>query len=346
MKNIIRQAYGKQGFANILLIVLVVALAGALGYVTWVRKPATEIVSTPTPTSSPNLQGVSGDETANWKMYSAAGIQFKYPNEWQLETKKVGVRTEVTFITPKKGIDGLSTEIFKFSYAPNQGGLTLKEWWAEVSKTDIYKKDSEKILAGVTAYVLQIPSTGAPIRYVFITKSPSLIIDIAAVGESIERVLATLRVNEGAGAQLTKEQVLNGFDQCGIQFKNGQISWNMDEYQKWELARYKEGKETCSPNASLSEKNNEFIFSDLDGDGINEVLVPARVVAASSGGVLYVFKNVNSVAKVINTISFGKNNGLVVSVNKDIVVVQIDGAMGYTPKKETYKFVSGKLIKQ
>lgn len=182
-----------KGFANILLIVLVVALAGVLGYVTWVKKPVTDIASTPTPTSSPSAEVTPGDATANWKTYSAAGIQFKYPSDWQIETKKVGVKTEATFLIPKKGNNEFG-DLFKISYGPNQGGLTLKEWWAEASKTDGYTKDRENILAGVTAYVLQIPNSGAPPRYVFITKSPNLIIDIAAAGENVEKVLSTFKL--------------------------------------------------------------------------------------------------------------------------------------------------------
>ena len=140
-------------------------------------------------------------------------------------------------------------------------------------------------------------------------------------------------------SQLTKTQVLNGYDQCGIQFKEGEISIGWDKYQQLE--------QTCSAavsGASLSE--NTIVFADLDRDGIMEAIAPVRIVRVSSGGALYVFKNVNGTAHVVDGVVIGKENINIVSVNKDTIVGKTGGGMGYTPTTQTYKFVSGKLIKQ
>jgi hypothetical protein len=140
-------------------------------------------------------------------------------------------------------------------------------------------------------------------------------------------------------SQLTKEKVLNGFDPCGQQFENGEIDNGWGKYIQLE-------KTYSQAQAGISLSADSIVFADLDSDGLMEALVPARIVRASSGGVLYVFKNDNGVARVIDTIDFGKENGKVISIDKDNVVVQTDGAMGYAPTKQTYKFVDGKLIKQ
>ena len=81
-------------------------------------------------------------------------------------------------------------------------------------------------------------------------------------------------------AQLTKEQVLSGYDECGVQFKNGSTP-------VWEEKSFGE----CDAG-SINLSTDQIVFADLDGDGINEALVPGRVVRASSGGALYVFKNI------------------------------------------------------
>src|SRR3989338_7537737 len=111
-------------------------------------------------------------------------------------------------------------------------------------------------------------------------------------------------------SQLTKAQVLNGYDQCGIQFSNGEISIGYDKYTQLE--------QTCS----------------------------AAVSGASICGALYVFKNINGTARVVDSVIIGKENIKIVSVNKDVIVGKTDGAMGYTSTTKIYKFVNGKLIAQ
>lgn len=145
-------------------------------------------------------------------------------------------------------------------------------------------------------------------------------------------------------SQLTKEQVLNGFDPCGQQFKNGEIDNGWEKYTQLE--------KTCSQaQAGINLSTDSIVFADLDNDGIMEALAPARVVRASSGGALYVFENDGGTARVVDTIGFGKNNVEVVSVNKDTVIVQpyITKPLELDPNTsptETYKFINGKLVKQ
>ncbi len=139
--------------------------------------------------------------------------------------------------------------------------------------------------------------------------------------------------------QLTKTQVLNGYDQCGIQFKEGELSIGWDKYQQLEV--------TCSAAVSgASISASAIVLADLDNDGILEAVIPVRVVRASSGGALYIFKNVNGVARVVDSAIIGKENINVVSVSGNTIVGKTDGAMGYTPTTKTYKFINGKLVEQ
>lgn len=316
--------FSRQGFANILLIVLVVALAGALGYVTWVKKPGTEIVATLTPTNSPSS---TISQSATTSHFSWNGVGFAYPNTWEAhvvtyrnaaEVAEGKPANEIGFTVYKKGTKlGSGDPQFNIGVSNQQGPSNCKEaiqlGWKLTKCTEVPQW-------GVLSTVSSNQET----------------IDV------FDQIIRTMK-NENSIVQLTKEKVLNGFDQCGNQFKNGVFEAQLktaEDNAKWNFGEDK----YCYPYSGL--ETDQLTFTDLDGDGINEVLVPARIVFASSGGVLYVFKNVNGVARVINTIGFGKENATVVSVNKDIVVVQTDGAMGYMPKKETYKFVNGKLIKQ
>jgi len=83
----------QKGFANIFLIVLVVVLVGALGYITLVKKPASieqpqsnNLQNTQTTTPPPSNNAVSqtpppASNTTGWKTYSSdlMGIEVKYP---------------------------------------------------------------------------------------------------------------------------------------------------------------------------------------------------------------------------------------------------------------------------
>lgn len=84
----------QKGFANIVLIVLVVILAGALGYVTLVRKPApveqpqtnnlpnTQTTTPPLPNNTVSQTLPTANSTAGWKTYQNTKFNFKinYPN--------------------------------------------------------------------------------------------------------------------------------------------------------------------------------------------------------------------------------------------------------------------------
>ena len=80
----------QKGFANIILIVVIVILLGAVGYFAFVKKsepvaqqptPTPTQTNIPTPTPAPN-------KTANWKTYNNTqyGFQFKYPPNLDIKT--------------------------------------------------------------------------------------------------------------------------------------------------------------------------------------------------------------------------------------------------------------------
>ncbi len=82
----------QKGFANIILVIVIVVLIGAVGYFAFVKKsePVAQ-QSTPTPTQmntpvSPTP--TPKDETANWKIYNNTRYSYtvKYPSNWYVDT--------------------------------------------------------------------------------------------------------------------------------------------------------------------------------------------------------------------------------------------------------------------
>lgn len=77
-------------FTNIILIIVVAMLAGAVGYFVFVKKSTPIAQQTPTPSQTNNTTSptqTQKDETADWKTYSNNKYDFslKYPKEWILK---------------------------------------------------------------------------------------------------------------------------------------------------------------------------------------------------------------------------------------------------------------------
>lgn len=79
----------QKGFANIILVIVIVILVGAVGYFAFVKKsePIAQ-QSTPTPVATQTKTSVPTpkDETVNWKTYSnqTLGFSIKYPQGWRM----------------------------------------------------------------------------------------------------------------------------------------------------------------------------------------------------------------------------------------------------------------------
>ena len=88
----------QKGFANIILIIVIVILVGAVGYFAFVKK-SEPVAQQPTPiqTTNPTKTPVSPtttvkDETADWTTYrnDQYGIEFRHPVDWKSRVLKEG----------------------------------------------------------------------------------------------------------------------------------------------------------------------------------------------------------------------------------------------------------------
>jgi uncharacterized membrane protein len=80
----------RKGFVNIILVVVIVILVGAVGYFAFVKKSepvAQQPTPTPVQTKTP-ISPIPTSETTNLKTYtnSQYGYQIKYPKDWTVAT--------------------------------------------------------------------------------------------------------------------------------------------------------------------------------------------------------------------------------------------------------------------
>jgi hypothetical protein len=97
----------QKGFANIILVVVIVVLVGVVGYFAFVKK-SEPVVQQPTPTPTQTKTPASPTPTptsqaTNLKTYTNTqyGFELKYPNDWpapqELKNPGLGIRYEYAF---------------------------------------------------------------------------------------------------------------------------------------------------------------------------------------------------------------------------------------------------------
>ena len=101
----------QKGFVNIILIVVIVILAGAVGYFVLVRKSAPVVQQSPTPTpASTKTANPSPTSSEQWKQYqNIRNYSLKYPADWQLKES-----AQIVWIR-----DSSQNALFKVNVFPN-----------------------------------------------------------------------------------------------------------------------------------------------------------------------------------------------------------------------------------
>jgi hypothetical protein len=128
---------------------------------------------------------------STYNFFDGGSFIFEIPRYWSSQVTQEGIKKTIKFMDK----DNL---VFIVSVMPNNGNLTLDEWWQEQSRTSPYQKAGERMIGGVKAYQLILPETDAGPRYIFVkgnaANSVGLIYDIQAnnIGaEMINRILYT-----------------------------------------------------------------------------------------------------------------------------------------------------------
>ena len=171
----------QKGFANIILVVVIVILVGAVGYFAFVKKsepiaqqptPTQTTNPTGTPTSNPSLTPTAISETANWQTYRSEkyGFEVKYPQKFVLDENFYG-QTEfsVVFGLPYNQVFGSNHPVYKS--APSLGvkvnrlgnGVTLESYvQSSIEGQGIYveRKMGETKVANTTAITTQSCNEG------------------------------------------------------------------------------------------------------------------------------------------------------------------------------------------
>ena len=122
----------QKGFANIILVVMVVILLGTVGYFAFVKKfapVAQQPTPTPTQTTNPTKTPVSTtptqkNETTDWKTYKNGqyGFEFKYPPNSTVE--------------PRQDLNDQEIRLQNYIATDNPTGLAPGEYYLEISIFD------------------------------------------------------------------------------------------------------------------------------------------------------------------------------------------------------------------
>ncbi|MBI4117391.1 MAG: hypothetical protein HY451_01780, partial [Parcubacteria group bacterium] len=165
-------------------------------------------------------------------------------------------------------------------------------------------------------------------------------------------------------SQLTKEQVLNGYNECGQQFKTGHLEVfnSYEEYNNWLSGQKVAKKQGC---AFIMNLKGEVFIEDLDNNGTLEAVTLAESCTYkgdcypswSAGKLrldnvsLIVFKNLSGAATVVDEHDLcsnanGECNMSINSTDGNSIVVDFGGAHLLPPARTIFKFINGKLGEQ
>lgn len=209
----------QKGFANIILVIIVVILVGAVGYFAFVKK-SEPVVQQPTPTPtqtntpvSPTPTPTPKDETSNWQSHSnmEIGFSFKYPQAWKVEDGlKINTCCLNVFnsLNPYQG-DFLKQNVMKaqFQYHVDGSvsnkqqyldslvkGSTESEMGSPISKSSIVSVQNENGLdifkfsggVGSIGYIIPRKANFSEVIYVIVWNPDS----------TLEKVLSTLKLTK------------------------------------------------------------------------------------------------------------------------------------------------------
>jgi len=124
-------------------------------------------------------------------------FQFTYPKDWQSSVSSSGVKKTVTLKDFRQGYEGSSYVVATLSYAPNQGGVSLAEWTAEITRAGNWKVSAAQI-AGLEANKLTMSESEAGPRYLFISADKKTMYDWQFVGVSsavIDKTISSFILN-------------------------------------------------------------------------------------------------------------------------------------------------------
>jgi hypothetical protein len=131
----------QKGFANIILVVVIVILVGAVGYFALIKK-SEPVAQQPTPTPIQTKTPISPtptpkDETANWKVYQdrADFFEFKYPNNFILRNGDHPDYPTGSFFPPHGGPTDLPTSITLVLVLPQNTypGTNFQSAWFSIA---------------------------------------------------------------------------------------------------------------------------------------------------------------------------------------------------------------------
>lgn len=172
----------QKGFSvvEVLLIVLVVGLLGAVGWLVYDRQQnqnekATQPAATQAPTTSSTEQATEAkeDSYAGWKSYENGAISFKYPAEWKVAEVAVASggnastaesAVNVSFNTSEKYAEAATLEVYPASVSAVM--KVQDNYYGQSTSAKVTKKQSD--LNGRQATTYTIENMGITTTHVFV----------------------------------------------------------------------------------------------------------------------------------------------------------------------------------
>lgn len=193
----------QKGFANIILVVVIVILLGAVGYFAFIKKsePVAQQTNTPNPASTQTVKSPEPTPQANTSLLTfsdQAHVQFQYPSDWKVGKfehylNQFTLQPADRFVPEAKA--DASIFISVTGHCMNTQCLTV------YSLDDMVKEFGAKVLStarakNATGYKISYPdeSGGAHIGYIFIKGKDLVSISTDIYPTYMDKIIPTLQL--------------------------------------------------------------------------------------------------------------------------------------------------------
>lgn len=157
----------KAGMIGLSVGLLIVGLV--VGYLLGTSGSSDVAYQTPMPSVSvsPSVSPTASATVSprEWFQYQGSTLSLQYPATLTpLDEKKSGLQTTIDFIYWDQALG--SPPRISISTAPNNGGITLEEWYQEQKRKSNWTKIGQTTIGGYVFYQLVLPESDAPTRYI------------------------------------------------------------------------------------------------------------------------------------------------------------------------------------
>lgn len=176
----------QKGFANVILVVVIVILVGIVGYFVFVKKSEPIAQQTPTPTPTPSQTQppkTTTPSTSTTQSYKGTGFSVNYPKSWVIQNRgcsdmggtdctNLAPTAAIAYYKQKYGNDSLSLA----GFSAHKTTQTPRDWLGTIIGGGTFAEDKPVTINGYSAAFVKSVAPNAYTDYYYAVANKGVVI--------------------------------------------------------------------------------------------------------------------------------------------------------------------------